>query len=128
MKMSKKGFYKNWLKQPKIVAEKYRIVWSDIAIRDVENLIEYIAGRGNTINAHRVYLKIIKKIDRLSSHPFRCRIVPELKELFIHEYRELIVKPYRIFFRVYDKNIVLVGILDSRRDLEEILIQRVIAL
>jgi hypothetical protein len=40
------------------------------------------------------------------------------------EYRELIVSPYRVFFRIDEKDVGIIGILDGRRDLEETLIRR----
>jgi len=39
-------------------------------------------------------------------------------------YRELVVSKYRVLFRVRSRDVVLLGILDARRDLAELLIQR----
>jgi plasmid stabilization system protein ParE len=50
--------------------------------------------------------------------------VPELKSVGVTEYRELIVSPYRVFFRIYENEVGVVGVLDGRRDLEETLIRR----
>ncbi len=56
--------------------------------------------------------------------PERCRIVPELKEQGILQYRELIVKPWRIIFRIAEKKVYALSVLDSRRNIEEILLER----
>ena len=74
--------------------------------------------------AARVYGKIRTRTRTLSSHPNRCRVVPELKSFGVVEYRELIVSPYRIFFRVDGRDVGIIGVLDGRRDLEETLVRR----
>jgi len=53
--------------------------------------------------------------------------VPELKDVGITDYRELISAPYRIFYRITGRVVSILGVLDGRRDLEEILIHRAIA-
>jgi hypothetical protein len=42
----------------------------------------------------------------------------------VREYRELILAPYRVFFRLTRRSVDIVGMLDGRRDLEEILLRR----
>jgi len=42
----------------------------------------------------------------------------------LETYREVIVSKYRILFRVRGREVVLLGVLDGRRDLAELLIQR----
>ena len=39
-------------------------------------------------------------------------------------YRELVVNKYRILFRARDRDVILLGVLDGRRDLAELLVQR----
>ena len=60
----------------------------------------------------------------MAEFPTRCRVVPELAALGISEIRESILPPYRIFFRLQDQRATLLGILDSRRNLEELILQR----
>ena len=52
--------------------------------------------------------------------------VPELLGIGLFEYREIIERPYRLVFRIVDQEVVILAILDSRRDLGELLIQRAI--
>lgn len=56
----------------------------------------------------------------------RGRQAPELLDLGLFEYREIVTRPYRLVFRIIDREVVILAILDSRRDLEELLIQRAI--
>jgi len=55
------------------------------------------------------------------------RIVPELKEAGHLNFRDLIIWPYRVFFRSEASKVILVAVLDGRRDLEAILIRRALS-
>ena len=50
--------------------------------------------------------------------------MPELRAEGLELYEELVVSKYRVLFRVRDRDVVLLGVLDGRRDLVELLIQR----
>ena len=104
--------------------EKYRIEWVPSAIDDLDGILEYKQVHEGPEAAVKLYAAISARIDTLFLHPKRCRIVPELKRFGIREYRELIVSPYRVFIRVEPKLVSIIGIIDGRRDLEEILIHR----
>jgi len=104
--------------------ETFRIIWAEAAVQDFESILEYIAFHDCYEAAATVHEKLLGRIDTLVHTPMRCRYVPELKEIGLTEYRELIVRPYRICFRIHGHDVVLVSILDGRRDLEQILMDR----
>jgi toxin ParE1/3/4 len=106
------------------MARTYRIRWAEAALQDVESILAYIATRDDIACAAALYEKLIARIDTLDANPERCRVVLELRDIGITDYRELIFKPFRICFRIHDRDIVLVSILDGRRDLDQILIER----
>lgn len=110
-----------------MVSRRRRIRWSPIAIRDLDEILEHIAAGGAPLNAERLYDQLRRRIDGLAQHPMRCRVVPELRRAGVLEYRELIVAPYRVFFRLTGNTIGIVGVLDGRRDLEAVLVNRVLA-
>jgi len=99
-------------------------LWAAIAAQDLDDIIDYIAAQDGPDAAVGVYGKVKARTQTLSTHPERCRIVPELRSLGVMEYRELIVSPYRVFFRIDEQDVGIVGVLDGRRDLEETLIRR----
>ncbi|MFQ5705223.1 MAG: type II toxin-antitoxin system RelE/ParE family toxin [Gemmatimonadales bacterium] len=103
---------------------RHPIEWAPTTIRDLDEILEYVVWRESGDAAARLCAKILSRIDKLSAFPRRCRIVPELKEYGIRDYRELIVSPYRIFFRINGRVVGIVGVLDGRRDLEEELLNR----
>jgi plasmid stabilization system protein ParE len=108
--------------------ERYRIEWAPVAQADLDGLLEYVASQDTVDAALHVYSRTIGKVETLASHPGRCRLPPELKRIGIREYRELIVAPYSIFFRTRGHVVGIVGVLDRRRDLQEILIRRALTL
>ena len=106
----------------------YRIRWAPVAFQDLDEIIDYIAAQDGPDIAAGIYRKIKTRISKLSSHPSRCRVVPELKLVGVTEYRELIVSPYRVFFRIVGRDVGIIGVLDGRRDLEETLVRRAMRL
>lgn len=106
------------------MTEHYKIIWSRSALSDLDGIIDYVAADSSVDRALALYEKIHDQIGTLAAHPRRARVVPELERIAIREFRELQLKPYRILFRVDRSNVVLVGVLDGRRDLEAILVDR----
>ena len=105
--------------------KQYKVVWSRTAERDLESIIDYIA-KDSPLNAKRVLTKIKKKSSILNSYPVRGRIVPELKEFNILQYREIIVDPWRIIYKTAEDKVIVMSVIDSRRNVEDILLDRLI--
>jgi len=77
----------------------FRVQWAEAAARDLEELISYVAA-DSPLNAERILDKLEKRARTLESTPVRGRVVPELAHFGIRNWRELIVKPYRIIYRI----------------------------
>ena len=101
------------------------VYWTSIARSDLDAIINYIAV-DSVIKALAVLGKLEKKAASLSAQSGRGRIVPELKTIGINHYRELIVKPWRIVYRVESDRVLIMAVLDSRRDLDHLLLQRLV--
>lgn len=106
------------------MSSRFRIIWTEVAIADVEGIVDYVAVHDSFVVAEKLYSRLEASIDSLVTSPRRGRIVPELRMEGLKMYRELLVSKYRILFRVRGRDVVLLGILDGRRDLAELLIQR----
>ena len=108
------------------MSEIYKIKWTKTARDDLDEITDFIA-LDSIKTAIKIYNKLIKETESLSKFPARGRIVPELREFGFNLYREIIVKPYRIFYKIENKSMVIIlGILDGRRDLLEVLLQRIL--
>ena len=104
---------------------KYEIIWTNVAENDLKDIIEYIA-----IDSHRNALTILTNIKQHASTlytlPERGRIVPELQAQGILQYRELIVPPWRLIYRIDERKIYVLSVIDSRRNVEDILLSRLV--
>ena len=105
---------------------EYTVTWARSAEADLINIVEYIAI-DSPRNALRVFNKIKKKAADLTFHPEKGRIVPELRDQGINQYRELIIAPWRIIYRVSDENVYVLSVIDSRQNVEDILLSRFIS-
>ncbi len=86
---------------------------------------EYIAIDSPS-NVLKVLTKIKKRSEALYSFPERGRIVPELLEFNILQYREIIIDPWRVVYKVIERHVFVMSVLDSRRNIEDILLDRLI--
>ena len=89
-------------------------------------IIEYIAD-DNPADALRIFKQIKEKASSLYSFPERGRIIPELREQGISQYRELIIPPWRMIYRISEKTVPVLSVLDSRQNIEDILLKRLIS-
>jgi toxin ParE1/3/4 len=103
----------------------YEVRWSESSEKDLVDIIEYIAD-DSPFQAYEVFKEVKRKTASLYRFPDRGRIVPELKDQGITQYRELIIPPWRIIYRVSDQKVYVMSVLDSRRNIEDILLKRLI--
>ncbi len=105
------------------MSKKYQVVWSNIAEDDLKSIIEYIAD-DNPSNAFKIFRRITQKTSSLLTFPETGRIVPELRDQGITQYHEMIIPPWRILYRISEKRVYVLSVLDSRRNIEDILLKR----
>ena len=99
------------------------VEWTSTARYDLEEIIEYIA-QDNINAAIKVLDRIEQRAAKLADLTPRGRLIPELLDTGISHYRELIESPWRIIYRQIDSTVYIVAVLDSRRDLEALLLNR----
>ena len=104
----------------------YEVYLTDDAESDLEEITDYIERHDSAERADHIYEQIKKIILKLELLPGRGRVVPELKDKGVTEYREILSKPYRILYFVGDKNVYVHCIFDGRRDAEDILSRRLL--
>lgn len=104
---------------------RFRVLWTEQASADVTDIVRYIA-LDSLQNASRVYKRIRTRADALKTFPERGHIVPELADLGVTDYRELSIPPYRVVYRISDKTAFVQAVLDGRRDLSQILSERLL--
>lgn len=107
------------------MSQKYKVIWADIAEEDLKNIIEYIAD-DSLLKAQKVFDKITEKASSLYILPEHGRLVPELKDQGILQYRELIHSPWRIIYRISENKVYVLSVIDSRRNIEDVLLKRLL--
>jgi len=105
--------------------QKYDILWAGVAENDLKGIIEYIAI-DSPADALRIFKKIKQKASSLYTLPERGRIVPELQEQGILLYREWVIPPWRIVYRISEMRVYVLSVLDARQNVEDILLKRLI--
>jgi addiction module RelE/StbE family toxin len=104
-----------------------RIVWATVAADDFREVFEYLSNQSQA--AARTFVdQVDSAVKRLGTHPHSGRIVPELKKQNISRYREVVLNPWRVFYRYEQDTVYIVSLIDGRRNIEEILLRRVIDL
>ncbi len=96
------------------------------AEEDIFNIYKYNDNNYSRKNAMDIIRKIEETIYKLKNYPKIGNIPPELERINIYDYREVHSVPYRIIYQLLDNNIYIHCILDSRRDLRSLLIERLL--
>ena len=104
---------------------RYEVLWTETARTDVEEIARFIA-HDSVENALAVLDRLEHAAENLAVLPERGRFVPELKQLGVLAYREIIVRPWRIIYRFDVDRVYVLGVLDGRRDLASLLLERLI--
>jgi len=95
-----------------------QIIWTEPALSELEAIAEYIA-LDKPAAASLLVQKIFSSTDRLERFPESGRLPPELKD---SKYRELIVNPCRIFYRVDGDKVFIVYVMRGERELRRYLL------
>ena len=107
------------------MSKTYKVQWTSNAKEDLLNIVAYIKEDSPTI-AKEVYQKIKKKANSSNFLPLRGRVVPELQKEGITMYRELTTSPWRIMYKVDSDTVYIMAIFDSRENVEELLLQKLL--
>lgn len=103
--------------------KSYEVRWSETSENDLIAIVQYIAD-DNPHQAYEIFKNIKASASNLRGFPNRGRIVPELLEQGVTQYRELIIPPWRIIYRISENKIYVLSVLDSRQNVEDILLRR----
>ena len=102
---------------------QFKVHWASVAEDDLKNIILYIAENSPT-NARLCLQKIKEAAASLTMLSERGRVVPELEDQGVFLYRELIVSPWRIIYRISEQKVYVLSVMDSRQNAEDILLKK----
>ncbi len=94
------------------------IIWSDAALEQLEEIANYIA-LDKPDAASSLVKKVFSTVERLEQFPDSGHNPPEIPNSI---YRELHVKPCRIFYRHEDNLVLIVHVMREERQLRRLLL------
>jgi toxin ParE1/3/4 len=97
----------------------YAVEWTAAARSDLGAIVGYIGRQGRPLAARGVARRIERAAGSLAFHPQRCRRVPEQTASQGPEMREVLVKPWRLMYRIDGLRVRVVAVVDGRRSLHE---------
>lgn len=92
-----------------------RLIWSEPALNDLESIAEYIA-LDKPDAARRYVQRVFQVAERLTTFPKSGSIPPELPHL---PYRQVVVPPCRVFYRIEGQDILIIFVMRSEQSLRE---------
>lgn len=108
------------------MSSPYKVSWASGAESDLNTIILYIAEE-SPANAGKILNKLKIAASSLAQFPERGRIVPELQDQGINLYREIIVSPWRMVYRISGRMVYVLTVFDSRQNAEDILLKKLTA-
>lgn len=96
------------------------------AEKDIDELYFYVAQHDSAEKASKLLGNIEKTIMSLETLPHRGHYPPELERIGVFDFREVFFKPYRIIYEVVKADVFVHCVLDGRRDLQDLLQQRML--
>lgn len=95
-----------------------QIIWTEPALLDLNEIAEYIALDKPGAASYLVQ-SVFAKTERLEEFPKSGRKPPELKR---SRYKEIIVGPCRIFYRIEKDKVYILHVMRSERKLRKYLL------
>jgi len=95
------------------------LIWTKPAVQDLDSLAEYIA-LSNPVAAGELVQRVFNAVERLSRFPESGRAPPELEGF---PYREVIVDPCRVFYRIENSKVFILHVYRQERDIRRFLVR-----
>ena len=105
--------------------KSYEVLWASVAENDLLGILVYISEESPG-NASKILVKIKNRTAKLEHSPMQGRVVPELLSQGISLYREVVIAPWRVIYRIESDKVYILSVIDSRRNVEDILLARLL--
>ena len=93
---------------------------------DLETLYGYVKDNRSAEQADALLDRLLAAIETLETFPLRGPVPKELDALGIREFRQILVEPYRLIYRLSGKTVFVMVIADGRRDMQALLERRLL--
>ncbi len=94
------------------------IIWTEPALANIDDIAEYIALH-NIKAAKALVRTVFSKVERLTEFPESGKIPIEIESL---NFREVVVPPCRIFYKIKDNTVYILHVMRQERDLKNFIL------
>ena len=105
---------------------KYKVELTDLALKDLFDISDYYLENVSDEVASDIIDELENTVYSLAEQPKKGHIPPEMVHLGISEYLEIRSGNYRVFYTIVGKAVYVLSVLDARRNVEELLHQRML--
>lgn len=88
-----------------------QIIWTEPALQDLDKIADYIS-LDNPTAAKKLVRRCFQQVENLNQHPKLGKAVPELEESV---YRQLVLSPCRIFYRIDNETIYIIHVMRTEQ-------------
>ena len=101
-----------------------KVVVLDSAEQDLKELRSYVVKNFPQATWLKTYSKLKESIRNLATFPLLGAVPPELESLNLNQYRQIVSGMNRVIYEPRADAVYIYMIVDTRRDLETLLMQR----
>lgn len=105
---------------------RFEVLLTDAAARDLQSIHAYISESDSPASAERILAEMLKVAERLEVFPDRGSRPRELLALGYVDYRQIMIKPWRVIYRIAAQRVFILMIADGRREMRTLLAQRLL--
>lgn len=91
--------------------------------QDIEEIILYYYHDRREYS-YKLFTNIYSKIQSLKKWPEKGKVVAELEKNNITGIREILESYYRIVYRIEKQSVIILTVIDGRRNVEDVLIKK----
>lgn len=106
--------------------ERFEVELTQGAEDDLEAIHEYLAEQRSAEAAESLLDALLEKIHALERFPQQGSVPKELEALGIREFRQILLDPYRLIYRIIGSKVFILVIADGRRDMQALLERRLL--
>lgn len=109
-----------------MAAEQFDVELTQGAEHDLEEIYDYLAEHRSAEAADAILEVFLDKISALEQFPLRGSVPKELEVLGVMEFRQMLLPPYRMIYRIIGNKVLISVIADGRRDMQALLERRLL--
>lgn len=102
------------------------VIISQPALLDLLDINDFYLFEVDEKTAAKIIDRLESAVNSLTVLSDRGSIPRELLSLGIRQYRQIMRKPYRIIYEILPDKVVVHAVLDGRRDMQTLLMQRLV--